>query len=61
MYWSGFGVEGNLEMVRGAGWEIVESEVIVDEEKKLGGGKVDVGFVWVLARKGLPSGTVAED
>jgi SAM-dependent methyltransferase len=61
MYWSGFGVEGNLEMVRGAGWEIVESEVIVDEEKKLGGGKVDVGFVWVLARKGLPSGTVAKD
>jgi SAM-dependent methyltransferase len=54
MYWSGFGVEGNLGMVKGAGWEIVESEVIVDEEK--GGGPV--GFLWVLARKGL--GTIAE-
>jgi SAM-dependent methyltransferase len=60
MYWSGFGVEGNLGMVRGAGWEIVENEVIVDEEKKVGGGKVGVEFVWVLARKSLPSGTAAE-
>jgi SAM-dependent methyltransferase len=56
MYWSGFAVEGNLGMVRGAGWEVVESEVIVDDE---GGGR-KVEFLWVLARKGLPSGTVAE-
>lgn len=45
MYWSGLGEEGTVEMVRGAGLEVVMREVSKDE------GGTDAEFLWVIARK----------
>jgi SAM-dependent methyltransferase len=49
MYWSGFDTEGNKNMVLGAGFEILEGEVISQREEE---DKV-VPFLWVLGKKGL--------
>lgn len=55
MFWANLGVEGSLEMIRGAGLEIVEWEVIdaADGKEELSEDDPDAGvrFVWVVARK----------
>ena len=43
MFWSGWGAEGTVEMVREAGLEVVVQEMVEDA--------VDVKFLWILARK----------
>ena len=43
MFWSGWGVEGSLEMVRETRLEVRVSDVVVDEDR--------TPFLWVLARK----------
>jgi len=56
MWWSGWDVEGNLGMVREAGWKVVENEVLEQEERmKRQDGRVEsrmVPFLWVVGRKG---------
>jgi hypothetical protein len=46
MYWSGYDATTNVQMVKGAGFEIVEEEVTKEEEDG-----VIVPFLWILARK----------
>ena len=43
MFWSGWGIKGTVEKVRGAGLEVVVQETVEDA--------VDVKFLWILARK----------
>lgn len=47
MYWSSFGMNANVEMVKAAGFELIEEEVTNEVED----GKI-VQFLWILARKG---------
>ncbi|KAL2256263.1 hypothetical protein VTK26DRAFT_1920 [Humicola hyalothermophila] len=52
MYWSGWGREATVEMVRRAGSEGGGEgvlEVLVEEVSE--GGRMDAEFVWVIARK----------
>ena len=67
MWWSGWGIEGSLEMLRsvpGGGFEVLESEVLdgfdAGEEVEQGKEEEDakdpdfgVEFLWVVARKPL--------
>ena len=46
MYWSGFDAGTYLQILEGAGFDIVESEILHDDED----GRL-VPFLWVLARK----------
>ncbi|OAP60606.1 hypothetical protein AYL99_05608 [Fonsecaea erecta] len=46
MYWSSFDVETNLEMIKDAGFTVIQSEVLHDDED----GRL-VPFLWVLAEK----------
>lgn len=46
MYWSSFDAEMNLQQVRDAGFNIVESEILVDNED----GRL-APFLWILAQK----------
>jgi hypothetical protein len=46
MYWSCWDEGKNLEMVRKAGFEVIEGKVEVEDE-----GVKRVKFLWVLARK----------
>ncbi|AEO62509.1 uncharacterized protein THITE_2106741 [Thermothielavioides terrestris NRRL 8126] len=47
MFWSSYGVEANVAMVREAGLEVVEVEVLESEPDE------GIEFMWVVARKGL--------
>lgn len=47
MFWSSFDATANAEMVRGAGFELIEEEVTKEEEDG-----TFVQFLWILARKG---------
>ncbi|KAF2273685.1 methyltransferase type 11 [Westerdykella ornata] len=53
MFWSSYDVEGSGEMVRAAGFEEVEMEVLEAGDGELEEGDPDFGvkFLWVLARK----------
>jgi ubiquinone/menaquinone biosynthesis C-methylase UbiE len=55
MFWSCFGMEESVEMVREAGLELVEAKVIEAGEGKLEESDPDYGveFLWITARKGL--------
>jgi len=46
MFWSAWNEEGNIEMIKSAGFEIVEKEIIVDVED----GR-EVKFLWILGKK----------
>jgi hypothetical protein len=46
MYWSGFDAAINVQMVRDAGFDMVEEEIIQEEEDG-----TTVPFLWILARK----------
>jgi SAM-dependent methyltransferase len=46
MYWSGFDAERNLEMVRRAGFTLLEAEVHDDDEEG-----TPAPFLWILAQK----------
>jgi len=46
MYWSSFGAEGNLQLLKEAGFTILKSEILVDDED----GK-SVPFLWIVAKK----------
>ena len=46
MYWSGFDAATNIQMVKDAGFEMIEEEVTKEEED----GNI-VPFLWILARK----------
>jgi hypothetical protein len=46
MYWSGFDAATNREMVRLAGFELVEEEITQEVEDG-----VVVPFLWMLAKK----------
>jgi SAM-dependent methyltransferase len=52
MFWSTWDEGKSLEMVKEAGLEVLEGNVVVEEEV---GGK-EVGFLWVLGRKGEAEG-----
>lgn len=56
MFWANLGLEGSPEMIKKAGFEVVECEVLdaTDGEEKLREDDPDAGvrFVWVVARKG---------
>jgi len=47
MFWSSWDEGKSLEMVREAGLEVLEGNVVSEEEV---GGR-EVGFLWVLGRK----------
>jgi SAM-dependent methyltransferase len=49
MFWSSWDERGSLEMVRGAGFEVLEGRVVWEDEGSIGGSSV--GFLWVLGRK----------
>lgn len=55
MYWSSYDAEANEEMVKKAGFELVEREVIEEDED----GHL-VSFLWILARKGNEVGAGRE-
>jgi hypothetical protein len=46
MYWSGFDTATNVQMVKNAGFDIVEEEITKEKED----GAI-VPFLWILARK----------
>ena len=46
MYWSGFDAATNVQMVRNAGFDMMEEEIIQEEEDG-----TTVPFLWILARK----------
>ena len=46
MYWSSFDEKGNRDMVEGAGLELIEAKVIIEDED----GK-SIPFLWILAKK----------
>ena len=46
MYWSGFDAVTNVQMVRDAGFDLMEDEIIQEEEDG-----TTVPFLWILARK----------
>lgn len=48
MFWSGWGVEGSLEMVQKTGLEVRVRDIITDKD--------GASFLWVLARKGEVEG-----
>ncbi|KAJ9609899.1 hypothetical protein H2200_006228 [Cladophialophora chaetospira] len=50
MYWSSYDADTNLRSLRGAGFAIVESEILLDDED----GR-PVPFLWILARKDVKS------
>lgn len=50
MFWSGWGGEGTRGLLREVGFEVVVDEAVVDVEE--GEERREVGFNWVLARKG---------
>jgi len=52
MFWSSWGEEGSLGMVRGNGFDVLEGRVVWEDERLVGGTTVRVGFLWVLGRKG---------
>lgn len=53
MWWSGFDVEGNLGMIEGAGWTVMEKEVLEQEERMEESDESRmVPFLWVVGRKG---------
>lgn len=47
MYWSSFDEKENREMVEGAGFELMEANIEMEDES----GK-SVPFLWILAKKG---------
>jgi SAM-dependent methyltransferase len=46
MFFSHFGPETNLQMVKAAGLEIIDSEIVGEDEEG-----IEVSFLWVLARR----------
>jgi SAM-dependent methyltransferase len=46
MFWSAWNEEGNIEMIKSAGFKIVEREVIIDVEDSR-----EVKFLWILGKK----------
>ncbi|KAF2249797.1 methyltransferase type 11 [Trematosphaeria pertusa] len=54
MFWSSFGVEESMKMVREVGLEVVEAEVLEAGDGRLEESDPDYGvkFMWVVARKG---------
>ncbi|KAF7195241.1 Malonyl-[acyl-carrier protein] O-methyltransferase [Pseudocercospora fuligena] len=53
MFWSSYGVAGNLKMLEGAGFEVLKHEVKGSADGNLKPGDVDYGieFLWVFAEK----------
>ncbi|KAH6618141.1 methyltransferase type 11 [Chaetomium sp. MPI-SDFR-AT-0129] len=53
MFWSSYGVNQSMAMVRGAGFEVLESETLEAGDGELGESDPDYGvkFRWVAARK----------
>ena len=50
MYWSSFNAETNAQMLKEAGFDLIEEEVT--NEKEDGN---TVQFLWILAKKGRPT------
>jgi ubiquinone/menaquinone biosynthesis C-methylase UbiE len=55
MFWSSYGVEDSKAMVRDAGFELIEAEVLEAGDGQLEESDPDYGvkFLWLVARKGL--------
>jgi SAM-dependent methyltransferase len=61
MFWSSFSVEDSKEMVKGAGFELAEAEVLEAGDGKLDESDPDYGvkFLWIAAKR-PPSHQVSE-
>lgn len=53
MYWSSYGVEYNLKMIKEIGFQVVEHEILEAGDGKLDESDPDYGvkFLWIVARK----------